>query len=151
VRIVRLKAGDDLTAATALLHRFFAEEGFTTDAATIAANVRTLAGHDTCALFVAEADGTTIGVTTVSLEFGVEFGWWAEMGDLYVLPEQRGKGISLALVGAVEEFLRQRGVAGYQVTVTPDAGARHGLADFYRRLGFGGEGRLILTRLLPPA
>lgn len=150
MRIVRLRASDDLGAATALLHRFFAEEGFTTDAATIAANVRTLAGLDTCALFAAEADGEAIGVATVSLEFGVEFGWWAEMGDLYVLPARRGKGVALALVAAVEEFLRREGVRGYQVTVTPAAGARHGLADFYRRLGFGGEGRLILTRVLSP-
>ena len=101
MRIVRLRVGDDLAPATELLLRFFAEEGFTTDQATIAANVRTLAGLETCALFVAEADGACVGVATVSLEFGVEFGWWAEMGDLYVIPEARGRGVSLAHVAAI--------------------------------------------------
>jgi GNAT superfamily N-acetyltransferase len=145
---VRLRVGDDLAPATELLLRFFAEEGFTTDQATIAANVRTLAGLETCALFVAEADGACVGVATVSLEFGVEFGWWAEMGDLYVIPEARGRGVSLALVAAIEDFLRQRRIPGYQVTVTPDSGARHGLKDYYRRLGFAGDGRLLLFKRL---
>lgn len=148
MRIARLRAGDDLAPATGLLLRFFAEEGFTTDGETIAANVRTLASLETCALFAAEADGACVGIATVSLEFGVEFGWWAEMGDLYVVPEQRGRGVSLALVGAIEDFLRLRRIPGYQVTVTPDAGARHGLKDYYRRLGFAGDGRLLLFKRL---
>jgi len=148
MRIVKLGRDDDLAPATTLIRRFFAEEGFTTGETTIAANVRTLAGLDTCGLFVASAEGEAIAVATVSLEFGIEFGWWAEMGDLYVLPEHRGRGVSLALVGAVEDYLRGRGIAGYQVTVTPDAGARHGLKDFYRRLGFVGDGRLLLFKRL---
>ena len=88
------------------------------------------------------------GVATVSLEFGVEFGWGAEMGDLYVLPEWRGKGLSRRLVQAIEQFLKERGATFYQVTVTPYALDAHDLGKFYEGLGFGSEGRLILAKML---
>jgi GNAT superfamily N-acetyltransferase len=148
VKARRLTPGDDLAEAIALLRRFFAEEGFDTPAETIAARARELARLDTCGLFVAEAEGRTIGVATVSLEYGIEYGWGAEMGDLYVVPEYRGRGTARILVGAVESFLRSRGVAGYQVTVTPISGCRHDLAGYPRSLGFAGEGRTILRKRL---
>lgn len=148
VEIRRLSAGDDLAAATALLIRFFREEQFDTPDETIRRNTATLAGLDTCGLFIAEADGGTIGVATVSLEFGVEFGWGAEMGDLYVLPEWRGKGVSRRIVQAIEQFLKERGASFYQVTVTPYARDAHDLGKFYEGLGFGSEGRLILAKAL---
>jgi GNAT superfamily N-acetyltransferase len=143
--------GDDLERATELLKRFFAEEGFTTPADTIAANTRRMAGIDACGLFVALSGGETIGVATVSMEFGIEFGWSAEMGDLYVLPDWRGRGVSRALVEAIEEFLISRDANGYQVTVTPFAEEHHGLKHFYTALGFESEGRLILYKTLKRA
>lgn len=148
VQIRRLSAGEDLNAATGLLIRFFREEQFETRDEIIRRNTATLAGLDTCGLFVAEAEGETIGVATVSLEFGVEFGWGAEMGDLYVLPEWRGKGVSRRLVQAIEEFLKVWGASFYQVTVTPYARDAHDLGKFYEGLGFGSEGRLILAKAL---
>lgn len=148
VRIRRLTAKDDLGAATELLIRFFREEQFATPDDIIRRNTATLAGLDTCGLFVAEADGRTIAVATVSLEFGVEFGWGAEMGDLYVLPDWRGKGVSRRLVQAIEAFLKERGASFYQVTVTPYARDAHDLGKFYEGLGFGSEGRLILAKTL---
>lgn len=148
VEIRRLTGGDDLAEATDLLIRFFHEEQFDTPDETIRRNAATLAGLDTCGLFVAAAGGRTIGVATVSLEFGVEFGWGAEMGDLYVLPEWRGKGVSRRLVQAIELFLKARGASFYQVTVTPYARDAHDLGKFYEGLGFGSEGRLILAKML---
>ena len=146
--IRRLTGSDDVAGAIGLLCRFFAEEGFGTDAEVIASHTLTLAGLDTCGLFIAEDNGRAIGVATVSLEFGIEYGWWAEMGDLYVVPEWRGQGISRALAEAAESFLRQRGASGYQVTVTPYASEAHDLASYYQKLGFASEGRLILRKLL---
>lgn len=144
----RLTADDDLSAATHLLIRFFREEAFDTPDDVIRANTARMAGIDACGLFVCEAAGTAVGVATISMEFGIEFGWSGEMGDLYVLPEWRGKGVSQALVGAVEAFLRERGATGYQVTVTPHASHTHGLEAYYAKLGFGSEGRLILYKSL---
>ncbi len=48
------------------------------------------------ACFVATASGQSVGVATISLDFGIEFGWSAEMGDLYVLPEWRGHRVARA-------------------------------------------------------
>ena len=146
--IRQLRAGDDLAAAVDLLFRFFAEEGFTADRARIARHAAVMAGLETCGLFVAEELGAAIAVATVSLKFGIEYGWGAEMGDLYVVPEWRGRGVSQALVEAVEAWLHSRGATGYQVTVTPFGSDHHDLAKFYERLGFGSEGRVILMKTL---
>jgi len=146
LEVRKLGGGDDLADAADLLIRFFREEQFDTPDDTIRRNTATLAGLDNCGLFIAEAEGGTIGVATVSLEFGIEFGWGAEMGDLYVLPEWRGKGVSRQLVRAIEAFLKGRGASFYQVTVTPHARDAHDLGKFYEGLGFGSEGRLILAK-----
>jgi GNAT superfamily N-acetyltransferase len=87
-------------------------------------------------------------VATVSLEFGIEYGWSAEMGDLYVVPAWRGRGVSRALIGGIEDFLRRKRASGYQVTVTPIAEALHGMRQYYQALGFEDDGRVILYRKL---
>lgn len=149
MKVRRLTVADDPTAAIALLQRFFREEGFDTTDAAIAENTRRMLGIDTCAVLLAEDGGRAVGVATLSMEFGIEFGWSGEVGDLFVLPECRGKGVSRQLLLAAEDILRQRGGKGYQVTVTPFAEAQHGLRAYYSKLGFAGEGRLILWKDLP--
>jgi len=145
-RVRRLGSADDLSEAADLLIRFFREERFDTPGEVIRHNAATMAGLDNCGLFIAEVFGKAIGVATISLEFGIEFGWGAEMGDLYVLPEWRGKGVSRLLVSAIESFLTERGATTYQITLTPYAQDTHDLKAFYARLGFDGEGRLILAK-----
>lgn len=147
MNIRKLSAADDLAPAIDLLCRFFSEEGFSTEPDTITAHTRQMASLHTCGLFIAEDRGRAIGVATVSLEFGIEYGWSAEMGDLYIDPEYRGRGLSRIMIAAVESFLKERGVAGYQVTVTPHA-SEHDIARYYSRLGFGSEGRVILYKKL---
>ncbi len=148
IRIRRLAGADDPTEASELLIRFFREEQFDTPDDVIRRNALTMAGLDNCGLFIAEVSGKAIGVATISLEFGIEFGWGAEMGDLYVLPEWRGKGVSRELVSAIESFLTARGATAYQITLTPYAQDAHDLRAFYARLGFDSEGRLILAKKL---
>jgi GNAT superfamily N-acetyltransferase len=145
VKVRRLTAQDDPDAATGLLQRFFREEGFTTPAATIADNLRSMLAIDRCAVLLAESHGEALGIATVSMEFGIEYGWSAELGDLYVLPEHRGKGISRALVAMAEDYLRSMGAVGYQVTVTPH-GADADLKRFYLGIGFEDEGRALLYK-----
>jgi GNAT superfamily N-acetyltransferase len=146
LRIRRLGSTDDLAGAAELLIRFFREEKFDTPDDVIRRNTASMAGLDNCGLYIAESSGKAIGVATVSLEFGIEFGWGAEMGDLYVLPEWRGKGVSRLFVSAIEIFLTERGATTYQITLTPYAQGAHDLKAFYARLGFAGEGRLILAK-----
>ena len=146
MKVRRLSRSDDLSPAISLLQRFFEEEGFDTPLAIIAERAGQMAGIGQCGLFLAEAENQAIGVATCSLEFGIEFGWWAEMGDLYVVPEWRGKGIARRLATAVEDFAKGAGAGGYQVTVTPFGEEHMGLKAFYRSLGFEGDGRLLLFK-----
>jgi GNAT superfamily N-acetyltransferase len=148
VKVRQLVPGDDPGSAILLLQRFFREEGFDTPDDVIAANTHRMLGLDVCAILQAEEDGVAIGVATVSMDFGIEFGWSAEMGDLYILPEWRGRGVARLIVAAAEDYLRARGAAGYQVTVTPFGEQSHGLRNFYRALGFAEEGRELLYRRL---
>lgn len=148
VRVRHLGGTDDLSKAADLLIRFFREEQFDTPDDVIRRNAAIMAGLDNCGLFIAENAGRAIGVATISLEFGIEFGWGAEMGDLYVLPEWRGKGVSRQLVSAIEGFLAERSATIYQITLTPYAQDAHDLRKFYERLGFESEGRLILAKKL---
>jgi GNAT superfamily N-acetyltransferase len=148
VRVRRLGSADNLSEAADLLIRFFREEKFDTPDDVVRRNAAIMAGLDNCGLFIAENAGKAIGVATISLEFGIEFGWGAEMGDLYVLAEWRGKGVSRQLVSAIESFLTERGATTYQITLTPYAQGAHDLKAFYARLGFESEGRVILAKKL---
>jgi GNAT superfamily N-acetyltransferase len=145
VTVRQLGKGDDTRAAEALLVRFFREEAFTTPESLICSHCRKMLEVETCGLFIADATGEPCGIATVSMQFGIEFGWLGELGDLYVVPARRGQGIAGALVQAVEGFLQARGAAGYQVTLTQHSQKR-GLKQFYSRLGFVQEGREILYR-----
>jgi GNAT superfamily N-acetyltransferase len=148
VVVRQLRQADDLSQACDLLCRFFAEEGFASPADVIAQNLRTMVMLDVCAVLVAEADGVHVGIATLSMDFGIEYGWSAEMGDLYVLPEWRGRGLSRQLVDAVEAVLRQKGAKGYQVTVTPMGEEHHELKRLYQALGFSDEGRMLFYKVL---
>ena len=147
MKVRRLTGRDDPHAATTLLQSFFREEHFTTTDEMIAANLRSMLAMEHCAVLLAEEQDKPVGIATVSMDFGIEFGWSAELGDLYVLPAFRGKGISRALVTEAEAWLRSVGAVGHQVTVTPH-GADADLRSFYLKLGFEAEGRELLYRIL---
>jgi GNAT superfamily N-acetyltransferase len=147
VAIRRLRHCDDTRAAEELLIRFFREEAFDTAEAVIRSHCRKMLKVETCGLFIAEANKQSVGVATVSMQFGIEFGWLGELGDLYVLPTYRGQGVARALVHGIEDFLQGHSASGYQVTLTKHS-QRQGLGDFYCRLGFAQEGRNILYRKL---
>ncbi len=72
----------------------------------------------------------------------------AYLGELVVAPGARRRGVAAALVGAVEEWARSRGLP----VVTLDTGAANGPARaLYARLGYVEE-QVTLTRVLttPP-
>ena len=71
-----------------------------------------------------------------------------EIGDLYVQPEARRRGVGAALIDAAKAKCRELGCSAVSVTITPDDEARHGLTSFYRRFGFVGSGRSIVTHIL---
>src|SRR6266478_3869712 len=63
----------------------------------------------------------------------VEWGRLGEIGDLYVLPTARGKGIAAAMIDAAKLKCRDMGCSAVAVVITPEGEDRHGLTRFYER------------------
>ena len=135
-------------AAVDLLARFFQEEGFSTPRRRIGENLDRMLADDTCWVATAVADDRPVGVVTVTTMLYVEWGRLAEIGDLYVLREYRGRGLARGLVAAAAGWSRERGCPNAFVTITPDGEARHQLSRFYQRLDFRSDGRTTMTMAL---
>jgi len=134
--------------AVSLLHRFFQEEGFSSDRSIIAANLDQMRRDDNHWAAVASNKGHIVGIVTVTSLLYIEWGRLGEIGDLYVLPEARGNGIARRLVQAAIAWCRAGGCSAVEVIMTPLGEAAHGLSNFYSRLGFAATGRTIsLLRL----
>jgi GNAT superfamily N-acetyltransferase len=146
--IVRGIGEAEIDIATTLLSRFFAEEGFSGTSETIAVNTRRLWADPYHWVALAWVDSTAVGVVAVTTMLYVEWGRLGEIGDRYVLSEARRSGISAALVDAAKAMCRDLGCCAVSVTITPEGEARHRLASFYRRRGFVGSGRRIVTHVL---
>jgi GNAT superfamily N-acetyltransferase len=79
--------------AVSLLERFFREEGFGTPSALIEDNLAAMLDEGTCWAGLAAVGGAFVGVVTVTTMLYVEWGRMGEIGDLYVLPVHRGRGV----------------------------------------------------------
>lgn len=131
-----------------LLKRFFREEGFDTPAEEMRSSLCAMITAQSSAVFVARLGKQAVGVATVTTSLGIEYGRSAELEDLYVLPEQRGRGVASALIEAVCHWCGEQGVSVLLVTVTPEGAAEHELLDYYQKHGFADTGRVILERAL---
>jgi GNAT superfamily N-acetyltransferase len=139
----------ELEAAIRLLQEFFREGQFETSSETVAANARHMYElRDHCLMLVVWTDDVPIAVATVSMDFGSEFGWQAERGDLYVVPSVRGQRLASRLVEECAAWACARGAGSLAVTVTSQGG--QDLDRFYRALDFQGDGRRVLLRWLIP-
>ena len=76
----------------------------------------------------------------------IEWRRLGEIGDLYVLPPARGRGVAHALVDAALAWCRDRGCSAVSVTIAPPRQAE--LDRFYSRLGFEATGRTMVVRRL---
>jgi GNAT superfamily N-acetyltransferase len=141
---IRAVSMADLAVACALLQRFFTEEGFTTAPDKIAANLRAMIDDPFCWAAMAWEGDAPVGLTTISTNRGVEFGLQGEIGDLYVVPDARGRGIARALVEASLAWCRARGCASVQVVITPEGQSAHDLMGFYNHLEFAPTGRTLV-------
>jgi ribosomal protein S18 acetylase RimI-like enzyme len=107
----------------------YAEESRRTDeawAARLAAPA--LGAHRQAWPFVAELDGTPVGLSWVKME-----GVTASLYQVWVAPEARGRGIGAALLDAAITWARARRAQALHLGVTAGDGAA---ARLYRRTGF---------------
>ncbi len=103
-----------------------------------------------CRLLVAELDGALVGFAFAEVErletreaSGPGLCW---IHELYVLPEERGRGVGSALVEAAEKFLEKRG--GGRIAVRVESGNKDGLR-FWERRSFVDRARILEKIQLP--
>jgi GNAT superfamily N-acetyltransferase len=97
---------------------------------------------------LAWVDNAAVGVVTVTTMLYIEWGRFGEIGDIYVLPKMRGRGVGAALIEAGKERCRALGCSAVSVTITEEGDAKYGLTRFYERLGFTCSGRSLATHIL---
>ena len=139
---------ENIGIACDLLGRFFAEEGFDTSSDLIARNTALLASDSGHWVALATIGGQAVGIVTATTALYVEWGRLGEIGDLYVVPDQRGKGVARTLIEASTRWCKESGCSAVSVVVTDEGQLRHDLKAFYQRHGFGTTGREILTKTL---
>ena len=127
-----------------LLLAFFREEGLDVPAARLEARFERFAGDDRNAVLLAIEGEEVLGIITLTTSFGLDFGLSAELEDLYVVPEARGRGIASGLLDAALAWCRARGVRAAYLVVLPDDAAAGRLLRFYGARGFVDEGRRLL-------
>ncbi|MBP5857082.1 GNAT family N-acetyltransferase [Marivibrio halodurans] len=136
----------DIEALTDLYTAFYREDGIAADPARIRRNLATMLRDDRARILVAPHEGVPIGMASATLTFGIEFGWAAEVEDLYVDPAHRGRGLARRLVVNIMEWARVRGAEEIILIITPEAERAQGLTRFYRKLGFSESGRITMYR-----
>jgi GNAT superfamily N-acetyltransferase len=147
---VRSARRSDSAPLAALFRRFYREERFPSSAVAMVARTipAVLRRRDTAA-FVAVADGAIVGAAAMSTAYGLEVGLYAELEDIYVLPEWRGRGVASGLVEACLAWATRRGCHDVEIVLTRHAQAKKSLAAWYAKRGFESSGRVIWYRELP--
>jgi GNAT superfamily N-acetyltransferase len=137
-------------AAVGLLVRFFQEEGFTTAPARVAENLDRMVSDSSCWCALALVDGEARAAITVSTALYIEWGRLGEIGDLYVVPEYRRRGLAQRLIVGAMDWCRVQGCSAVSVTIAPTDERRDRLGRFYKRLGFALTGRTSAVAMLEP-
>jgi aminoglycoside 6'-N-acetyltransferase I len=151
---VRQAGPADFDALLPLFERFYREEGFDDAVGVVAANLRQILAREDTAAFIAFGGGgafdggAAVGAAAMSSAFGLEAGLYAELEDIYVDPDWRGRGVASALMAAGLAWARARGCRDVEIVLTPHAQAKDDLAPWYEARGFENTGRVIYERRL---
>jgi GNAT superfamily N-acetyltransferase len=142
---------DDLDDLLALQRAYYAEDGYPFDPATARdAFAQLLADPALGAAWIARAqDGRALAYVVLTLGWSLEFGGRDGFVDeLYVTPAARGRGLGRAGLARAEAGARARGVRRLHLEVEDGKPAAH---ELYRRSGFAGHGRTLMSKPLAPA
>ena len=137
---------DDVPDLVPLYERFFAEDAIKLARPKIEANLRQMLADDRAAVFVATADGQAVGLASASFTCGVEFGWAAEIEDLFVVPKRRGQGLARQLIEIALKWADDRGARQSYLVITPEAEDAQSLTALYSKFGFVRSDRVLMYR-----
>ncbi|WP_426998223.1 GNAT family N-acetyltransferase [Pseudarthrobacter sp. N5] len=113
--------------------------------ALTADGARDFLGDPTVLFWLAEADGRIVGFLHCCVQRRRTSGPWAEilLMEMGTHREWRRKGVGSAMVGVMEAWMRDHGVAEVWVPANTYA------VGFYRRCGFVADEGEILVKVLP--
>ncbi len=142
---LRCATPGDHHALLELAVAFYAEDGFATPRAELAANLRVLVAADTARVAVIDLDGTVAAFGITTTVFGLENGLVAELEDLYVAPDARRRGLARQLIDDSAAWARALGARRLNITIAPNGLDVSHLLRYYTARGFRDEGRSIIT------
>lgn len=137
---------DDAESLLPLISAFFREEGIETPLDAQRRNLLTMMAAPGSRILLAQAGGRPVAFATATLTRGIEFGLAAEIEDLYVVPEARGRGLARQLMDELIAWCERQGTQEIIVVITPEGMEAIDLPAFYRRFGFCDSGRKLLYR-----
>lgn len=140
---------DDAEQLLPLIAAFFREEGIETPREAQRRNLLAMMAAPETRILAARSCGELLGFATATLTRGIEFGLAAEIEDLYVVPDARGKGLARRLLQALIAWCESQGAQEIIVVITPEGMEAIDLPAFYRRFDFRDSGRKLLYRSSP--
>ena len=141
-----LAGAADAERLVPLYMAFYREDHIAVDEDRIRNNIPHMLGDARAAIWLALSDGTPVGLASASLTFGIEFGWSAEIEDLYVSPDFRGQAIARRLIETAISFAENHTAHDVMLIITPEAEATLNLSAFYAKFGFETSGRRVMYR-----
>jgi GNAT superfamily N-acetyltransferase len=136
---------EDASKVLPLLTQFLRNEGFDAVVQRLPTALDAMLKDPGSAIFVASQGLELIGVATVTTtSVGLEFSRYAELEDLYVLPQARHQGVGFALIDTVKQWCCHNRCSVLSVVVTPEDQANRNLIGYYQKHGFQKSERFTL-------
>jgi GNAT superfamily N-acetyltransferase len=139
---------DDVAALVDLVAAFYEEDGFMTEHAVLRGRLAALLAQPSASLTLAVTSDAPVGFALTTVRLVLESGLVAELQDLYVRPEQRGRGVGSALVADAARWARDGGAEVLDVVIAPNGRDVAHLHRYYASRGFVDDGRRLLHREL---
>lgn len=144
---IRRATTSDTETLLPMIRELFRDESIAWDLArTRAALVKLLDDGDLGRVLVATHEERACGYAIVTWGYDLEYaGRDCFLTEIYVVPEQRGRGVGRGLLAAIERTAREAGAGAVHLQVRPDNPRAH---DLYRRVGFEPSPRIFLSKKL---
>jgi len=145
----RAASAVDLPVLLGFVRDFWAHEGIAfEEAAVVRALGELLANPALGRVFLLEVDEQVVGYTVIGFGFSLEYrGRDAFLDELYLVPTFRERGLGAHVLAFVEATCRDLGIRALHLEVNRGNFRAQAL---YRRRGFSGEDRLLLTKWIAP-
>lgn len=142
---IRQATSQNIAEILPLFTQFFEEDSFDIAFEDLPTAIAAMLTDSGSAIFVAWHGADAIAVATVTTTSqGLEFDRYAELEDLYVVPEARKIGIGGALIEQVKQWCQQIGCTVLAIVVTSEAQATRNLVAYYQKHGFHPSHRTAL-------